>query len=136
MLHPSVLSELLDDEVVVINERLAARGVTAQRDGHHVQVRAPELGENRILILDAERYDGEPVGVLIGDTDGHVLPGSEWPPGLCQGEHPILRRPFVCVRGTIDYHAHPSHTSDAWDRYRGRIRLADLVVHLLRRITS
>jgi len=136
MLHPVLLGTLLDDEIVVINERLAARGVAARRGGHLVQVSAPEVGEDRILVLDAERYDGEPVGVLITDADGTVLPGSRWPTGLCQGEHPVLHRPFVCVRGTIDYHAHPSHTDDSWDRYRGRIRLADLVVHLLRRIAS
>jgi hypothetical protein len=136
MLHPALLSELLDDEVVVINERLSARGVTAQRDGHHVHIRAPEVGEERILVLDAEKYDGEPVGVFVADGEGHLLPGSGWPPGLCQGEHPVLHRPFVCVRGTIDYHVHPSHIEDSWDRYRGRIRLAGLVVHLLRRITA
>ena len=62
MLHPALLSELLDDEVVVINERLSVRGVTARRDGHHVHIRAPEVGEERILVLDAEKYDGEPVG--------------------------------------------------------------------------
>lgn len=136
MLHPALLRELLDDEVVVINERLSARGVTARRDGHHVHIRAREVGEERILILDAEKYDGEPVGVFVSNSEGDLLPGSGWPPGLFQGEHPVLHRPFVCVRGTIDYHIHPSHIEDSWDRYRGRIRLADLVVHLLRRITS
>lgn len=101
MLHPDLLGALLDDEVVVINERLSARGVTAWRDGHHVHVRAPEVGEDRLLVLDAEMYDGEPVGVFVADSEGHLLPGSDWPPGLCQGEHPVLHRPFVCVRGTI-----------------------------------
>ncbi len=136
MLHPTLLTALIDDEVVVINERLSSRGVTARRKGHEVQICAPELGEDRVLVLEAERYDGEPVGVFVADNDGELLPGSGWPPGLYQGEHPVLNRPFVCVRGTIDYHVHPSHTEDSWDRYRGRIRLADLVVHLLRRIAT
>lgn len=66
MLHPALLSALLDDEVVVvINERLSARGITARRDGYHVHIRAPEVGEERILVLDAEKYDGEPVGVFV-----------------------------------------------------------------------
>ncbi len=135
MLHPAILRALLEGEVLVINERLAARGVSVQCDNHNLHVRAPELGQGRILVLDAESYDGDPVGVFIADNSGQLLPGSQWPPGLCQGEHPVLHRPFVCVRGTIDYHTHPSHVSDTWDRYRGRIRLADLVVHLLRRVT-
>ncbi len=136
MLHPSLLTALLDDEVVVINERLGARGVTARHDGHHVLVEAPQLREGRVLLLDAERYDGEPVGVFVTDPHGTLLPGTDWPAGIYGGEHPVLHRPFVCVRGTIDYHAHPSHADDSWDRYRGRIRLADVVTHLLRRASA
>lgn len=136
MLHPALLDALLDDEIVVINERLSSRGVTACRNGRSVEIRSATIGAERILRLDAERYDGDPVGVFVASaTDGHLLPGSEWPTGLYQGEHPTLQRPFVCVRGTIDYHAHPSHVDDVWDRYRGRIRLVDITDHLLKRMS-
>lgn len=136
MLHPAVLQILLDDEIVVINERLASMGVRAERDEQNVLVHAPQLGNERVLVLDAERYDGEPVGVSVADCAGITLPGTAWPPGLYGGEHPVLGRPFVCVRGTLDYHAHPSHTSDPWERYRGRLRLPELIAHLLRRIAA
>ena len=136
MLHPAVLHALLDDELVVINERLASMGVRAERHDDKVLVQAPQLGNDRVLVLNAERYDGEPVGISVADPAGGVLPGSAWPPGLYGGEHPVLGRPFVCVRGTLDYHTHPSHTNDPWERYRGRIRLPELIAHLLRRIAA
>jgi hypothetical protein len=50
MLHPELLYALLD-EVVVIHERLASRGVSAERDCHRVLIRAPALGADRVLIL-------------------------------------------------------------------------------------
>jgi hypothetical protein len=133
MLHPELLHVLLDDEIVVVNERMAARGVNAQRDGARVLVQARDFGPNRVLMLEAATYDGDPVGVYFTDSDGGLLRGSEWPSGLYGGEHPVLHRPFACVRGTLDYHTHPSHVNDPWERYRGRIRLPELIHHLLQR---
>jgi hypothetical protein len=115
-------------EGVVDGDVLSTRGVTARSDGHYVHIRAHEVGEEGILVLDAEKYDDEPVGVFVAENAVRLLPGSEWPPGLCQDKHPVLHRPFARVRGTIDYHIHPSHIEDGWDRYRGRIRLTGLVV--------
>jgi hypothetical protein len=78
MLHPAVLHAVLDDEIVVINERLGSMGVRAERDEDNVLVHAPQLGNERVLVLDAERYDGEPVGVAVADDAGNTLPGTAW----------------------------------------------------------
>ena len=45
----------------------------------------------------------------------------------------MLDRPFACIQGTYEYHAHPSHLADKWSNYRNTIRLADLIDHLLRK---
>jgi hypothetical protein len=37
------------------------------------------------------------------------------------------------VQGTYEYHTHPGHAADSWDRYRHQLRLAQLLDHLLRR---
>jgi hypothetical protein len=28
--------------------------------------------------------------------------------------------PFVCVKGTFEYHTNPAHTADSWFSYRGK----------------
>jgi hypothetical protein len=36
-------------------------------------------------------------------------------------DHPETRRPFLCIRGTREYHEHPQHTGDEWSLYRGDV---------------
>lgn len=56
----------------------------------------------RVLALGALNYDAEPVGVGFVNTDGRTLGCAEWPPGLCQGEHPVLGRDvYVPAAGTL-----------------------------------
>ncbi len=41
--------------------------------------------------------------------------------------HPITKQPFLCLRGTREYHEHPQHTGDSWMLYRGNKGLFDLL---------
>jgi hypothetical protein len=132
-LHPVLRDRMLDAEITVLEERLGGVGVKAQRTGTEVHITAPELGDDRMLVLDATRYDSEPVAVGITTASGTPVPGWRWPRALYRGEHPVLLRPFSCVQGTVDYHSHPSHSGDPWDDHRSHLRLADLVAHILRR---
>ncbi|MES2304296.1 MAG: putative metal-binding protein [Gemmatimonadota bacterium] len=34
------------------------------------------------------------------------------------GAHPATGRPFVCMRGSREYHAHPSHIAELWEGIR------------------
>lgn len=34
------------------------------------------------------------------------------------GDHPVFKRPFLCLRGVREYHEHPQHTGDDWLLYR------------------
>lgn len=36
-----------------------------------------------------------------------------------QGPHPCAHAPFICMRGSREYHIHPSHTADLWDNIKG-----------------
>lgn len=135
MLHPSIAAELLDNEVAVAEERHRHRGARLDRDGTKVHLWTPGLTDDQVVCLDAASYDTEPVGVTVLDRPGgRMEPFDRWPPGFGADGHPSLGRPFVCVRGTLDYHSHPSHLDDRWDRYRDRLRLPDLVGHLLTRL--
>jgi len=53
--------------------------------------------------------------------------------GLAAGVHPVTGEPFACVRGTWEYYLHTSHHQERWDAHRPRLRLADLLDHLLRK---
>jgi hypothetical protein len=79
-------------------------------------------------------YDAEPFQVAVVTEDGDIAPPSGWPPGIGYSVHPILERPFICIRGTYEYHCHPSHLTDSWAAYRQSLRLPQLVGHLLRRV--
>lgn len=124
MLHPAVLAELLDAEIAAAVEQFG-RPVT--RDGHLIY--AP-VRDDVELRLDAGRYDAEPMAVDVTTGDGTPLPPTNWPGTLFHSIHPVHERPFVCIRGTFEYHTHPSHLGDRWDLYRGRLQLTDLLGHL------
>jgi len=132
MLHPDIVADILDAEIEVAATRLSDRA-RLRRDGTTVHA---HLAGGATVRFDGAGYDSEPYAVTITDADGAPLPGGAWPAGLNHGQHPILDRPFICIRGTAEYHAHPSHLADAWDLYRGRITLADLLAHIVRRIPA
>jgi hypothetical protein len=134
MLHPVVLNDLLDDELAVAVDRLTGRYNSLARAGReiHCDFETPS-GQAYRLCLDGRRFDAEPFGVSFTDRQDRALVGSAWPPGLLHSQHPVLDRPWVCVQGSHEYHTWPGHVADSWDRYRHRIRLADLLDHLLRR---
>jgi hypothetical protein len=134
MLHPVVLAELLDDEVAVAAERLGSRGAGLVHDGRHVRCSLGSVDDSRRwLRLDGLRYDGEPFRVAVCGPDGVPLPIGGWPAGLAHSVHPVTGEPFACVRGTWEYYLYPGHHQERWDAHRPRLRLADLLDHLLRK---
>ncbi len=134
MLHPVVLADLLDDEVAAAAERLGDRATGLVHDGRFVQCPLRPAGDFlRWLRLDGRRYDGEPFRIAVCGPDGAPLPAGGWPQGLAAGVHPVTDEPFACVRGTWEYYLHPSHHQERWDAHRPRLRLADLLDHLLRK---
>lgn len=134
MLHPLVLTDLLEDEVAVASERLGHRAAGLRHDGRYVTCPLrPDGQAPTSLALDGRWYDAEPFRVAVCGPDGLALPAAGWPRGLVHSVHPVLGRPFACVRGTYEYHLHPQHYQDRWDAHRSRLRLADLLDHLLRK---
>lgn len=134
MLHPLVLRDLLEDEVAAAAGQLGSLAAGLRHDGRYVLCPLPPAGgASRWLRLDGARYDGEPFRVQVCGEDGAPLPAGEWPAGMMSGVHPVIGLPFACVRGTWEYYLHPSHNQERWDTHRSRLRLADLLDHLLRR---
>jgi hypothetical protein len=132
MLHPRIVGEMLDSEIEVARSRLAGRFTTLERIGTTAVCEFDINGKYR-LALDAHEYDSEALRLSFLDESGAALPASGWPPGLCNGEHPVLAVPWACVNGTYEFTRFPGHHEQSWDSIRYEIRLADLLDHLLRK---
>lgn len=65
----------------------------------------------RIGLLTAE---GEPLTVMPGSKTG-VFNGSD---------HPITRKPFICMPGSLEYHTHKSHVADLWEPLRDKSKMS------------
>ena len=99
----------------------------------------PDLGrvEHRTMVLhlECEDFDGQPPTAELRRPDGTALPDNEWPSDLSrQGVvhgHPDYPRPFFCRRGLREFHSHPQHEDDPWDKHREGLRLHQLVLELL-----
>lgn len=134
MLHPSLLGELLEDELCVARSRLGKRAEQPQHDNRYVRCRIlGSSGQPLWLRLDAAQYDRDPCSVDVCDDSGTTSPHHDWPVGLSYGIHPVHGRPWICARGTAEYFTYPGHHGERWDAYRATLRIADLLDHLLRR---
>lgn len=131
-LHPAVLADLLAAEADVAQERLRDRVDSIDAAGDHVIVAFRAHEQTWRLRLDGPDYDARPLAVSVVDGSSAPVGADRWPPGLVYGgEHPVARRPWVCIRGTLEYHTYPGHTADGWELYRGTLRMPDVIAHLL-----
>ncbi|MFL5348696.1 MAG: putative metal-binding protein [Hyalangium sp.] len=90
----------------------------------------------RVLMDD---YDQRAPSITFRDPwTWNLLPYNELPVGhtvdengkalrVLLDEHPDTKHPFLCLRGTREYHEHPQHTGDEWMLYRGHKCLFDLL---------
>lgn len=131
-LHPTVLADLLAQEADVAQHRLAGLAVFEAGAGH-VDVTFKAHGRDWTLRLSGPDYDRLPLSVSFVGATGEPLPHEQWLPGISHGIHPVTTRPWVCLRGTLEYHLYPGHTSDSWDLSRADLRLADVAAHILTR---
>lgn len=133
-LHPAVAEELLDAEIAAAELRLGDRITGISREGTDVYCRVEGTNVGSVTIrLDGREFDAEPFRVAVVDENGNIAAHDRWPGALSLGPHPFLGRPFACVQGTYEYHAHPTHLTDRWDLYRNQLRLPQLLDHLLRK---
>lgn len=95
----------------------------------------PPTTRELILNLDLDDYDGQPPTAELLTPDRSPLPASEWPKSIHgQGivaSHKDYGRPFFCRRGLREYHSHPQHEDDPWDKYREHLALHQIVLELL-----
>jgi hypothetical protein len=58
---------------------------------------------------------------LFDPASGTPLTWGQWPKNIWSvgNEHPLTKKPFLCLRGIREYHDHPSHLGDSWAALRG-----------------
>lgn len=72
------------------------------------------------LRMTAPNWDDQPPSIELLNPDGSPLTGP-MPGGIFhQGPHPTAGRPFICMRGSLEFHTHSSHLNESWAQYRGQ----------------
>lgn len=76
------------------------------------------------LRLECSNWDEQPPSIELLNVDGTYKTGPQLPADTSsvfnQGAHERTGRPFICMRGSREYHTHSSHVTDRWDNYRGK----------------
>ena len=137
-LHPEVLADLLDAEVGVARDQLAGRVDRIDVASPHVDIAFHAHGLPWTIRLDGSDYDALPLALSVVDEQGRLAGPAGWPPGLLYtqaADHPVLHRPWACLRGTYEFHFYPGHTGgeDSWELSRADLRLGTLAGHILER---
>lgn len=72
------------------------------------------------LRLLCEDWNDEPPSIEILDPDGSPLSTPLLDPHSVfnQGPHPATGRPFICTRGSREYHTHEGHRNDRWENVK------------------
>jgi len=70
--------------------------------------------------LICDNWNELPPSIVLLDQQGNFLSTPlRDPAGIFNaGPHPVTNRPFICMRGSREYHTHPSHTGDHWDNVK------------------
>jgi hypothetical protein len=72
------------------------------------------------LRMNAPNWDDQPPGIELLNPDGSPLAGTV-PGGIFHpGPHPSTGRPFICMRGSLEFHTYPGHVNESWAQYRGQ----------------
>ena len=71
--------------------------------------------------MHCDDWNELPPAIDLLDTDGNYLRKLPSGSGVFNSSaHPVTQRPFICMAGAREYHAHSSHTSDHWENYKTR----------------
>lgn len=134
-MRKALTEELLDGELALIRESLGPdSSVRLWREDTDVFVGFDHdrNGQPGLFRLSCSRFDAEaPSVAMLDSASREVLPLERWTPGVPHSIHPTTGQPFICLQGVAEYHSHPSHLDDSWDRYRFRFRLPQTVLRLL-----
>ena len=122
-MNETVAKMLFEQQLTMIPERLLSL-----RDWHiydttypvfDVGFRNGNRSEVRVR-MHCDHWNEQPPSVRLLGADGQLLIAiPRDPAGIFNpGPHPLTVAPFLCMRGSREYHTHPSHLTDDWSLCR------------------
>lgn len=123
-MHPAAAKALFDADVATLSPALAKRRAWTIHSLEFPLVDCSFTATNRTplrLKLTCDDWNELPPEISLHNADGTLLitplqnPTSIFHPS----PHPVTNRLFICMKGTREYHTHPSHVSDPWENLRG-----------------
>jgi len=122
-MHPLAAKSLFDSETHMLTATLEARRgwIIHLVEFPVIDCSFTEVGRTTLrLRMQCEDWNDLPPSITLHAADGTFL--STLPPNpsgvFHVGPHPVTNRPFVCMRGSREYHTHPSHVTDLWDNLK------------------
>jgi hypothetical protein len=127
LMHPAASQALFEEEAKHLSPALCERRKWVM---HHLAFPLINLafmlqGRTPLrLSFKCDNWNDLPPSIRLENLDGtpltKLLPN---PTGVFHtGPHHLTNLPFVCMRGSREYHTHPSHVTDLWDSIRGQSR--------------
>lgn len=147
-MHPEFCRQLVSQEVQEAVRRdglLDENFRVVEADFPHLYVQFTNLEKRaRLIRFECTNYDFQPIAIEPVDPATRLpLQPNEWmlrdnapfPP------HPLRGgMPFLCLQGTRDYYFHDGHqpnvTGDRWERWRGDLRIPDLIQAIKSKFTE
>lgn len=70
--------------------------------------------------MNCENWPERPPSAELLEVNGEVLRGSTEDTFAIfnMSPHPTTGKPFICMRGFLEYHTHPSHLTVLWENHR------------------
>src|SRR5262245_53654496 len=119
-MHPVAVKALFNEQVATLSPALAQR---RQWIFHSLAFPAIDCsftaggGTTLRVRFHCDEWNDLPPSITLHAADGAFLTTAPAnPTGVFHaGPHPLTNRPFICMRGSREYHTHPSHLGDLWE---------------------
>ena len=118
-MHPAAAKALFEEQVQHLTSALCERRGWIMHALAYPIINISYTAPGRTPLRMTYRFDDwndHPPSIRLEDPHGtplqQLLPN---PTGVFHaGPHNVTNLPFVCMRGSREYHTHPSHVSDLW----------------------
>ncbi len=123
-MHPAAAKDLFERDVASLSPTLAQRRQWIIHALEFPTIDCSFTAAARTplrLRFMCNDWNDLPPSITLHAADGSFLMAAlSNPTGVFHpGPHPITNRFFICMRGSREYHTHPSHVSDPWENLKG-----------------